>query len=105
MMVGGQCHLETALGPGEKLYPFYRRLRGPQGQSGRVCKISPSPVFDPQTVQPVASSYTDFAIPVRSEPVEEIVFQKHVVFACVTVLDVSVRFEVITQFYNKYLQL
>ena len=40
-------------------YPFYRRLGGPQGQSGQVCKISPPPGFDPPTVQPVASRYTD----------------------------------------------
>ena len=32
---------------------------GPQGQSGRVRKISPLLRFDPQTVQPVASRYTD----------------------------------------------
>jgi hypothetical protein len=35
---------------------------GPQGRSGRVRKISPAPVFDPWTVQPVASHYTDRAI-------------------------------------------
>jgi hypothetical protein len=28
---------------------------------GRVRKISPSPGFDPRTVQPVASRYTDWA--------------------------------------------
>jgi hypothetical protein len=28
-----------------------------------VLKISPPPGFDPRTVQPVASSYTDYAIP------------------------------------------
>ena len=32
---------------------------GPQGQSGRVRKISLPPGFDPRTVQPVASRYTD----------------------------------------------
>jgi hypothetical protein len=36
-------------------YPLYGRLDGPQGQSGRVLRISPSPGFDPHTVQPVAS--------------------------------------------------
>jgi len=41
-------------------YPLYRRLGGPQGQSGQVQKISPPPGFDPQTVQPVASRYTDY---------------------------------------------
>ena len=35
----------------------------PQGRSGRVRKVSPPPGFDPQTVQPVASRYTDCAIP------------------------------------------
>jgi hypothetical protein len=37
-------------------------LGGPQGRSGRVRKISPAPGFDPRTVQPVASRYTDWAI-------------------------------------------
>jgi hypothetical protein len=32
---------------------------GPQGGSVRVRKISPPPGFDPRTVQPVASRYTD----------------------------------------------
>ena len=33
------------------------------GRSGRVGKTSPSPGLDPRTVQPVASRYTDYAIP------------------------------------------
>jgi hypothetical protein len=45
--------------------PLYRRMGGPQGQSGRVRKISTAPGLDPRTVQPVASRYTDSAIPVR----------------------------------------
>jgi hypothetical protein len=32
-------------------------------RSGRMRKISPPPWLDPQTVQPVASRYTDYAIP------------------------------------------
>jgi hypothetical protein len=40
---------------------------GPQGRSGRVRKISPLPGFDPRTVQPVASNYTDWAIPGHQE--------------------------------------
>ena len=36
---------------------------GPQGRFERVRKISPTPGFDAQTVQPVASRYTDWAIP------------------------------------------
>jgi hypothetical protein len=52
--------------------PFYSRERpgthctggwgGPQGRSGQVRKIVPPPGFDPRTVQPVASRYTDRAI-------------------------------------------
>ena len=38
-------------------YPLYRRLGLPQGRSGRVRKISPPTVFDPRTVQFVASRY------------------------------------------------
>ena len=63
MGVGGQQHAPAALPQGETRYPLYRRLGGPQGRSGRVRKISPPPGFDPRTVQPVASSYTDWAIP------------------------------------------
>jgi hypothetical protein len=59
MGVGGQRHTSAALPPGETGYPLYRRLDGPQGGSGQVRKISPPPGFDPQTVHPVASGYTD----------------------------------------------
>jgi len=40
-------------------YPSYRKLCGTQGRSGWVRKISLPPGFGPQTVQPVASHYTD----------------------------------------------
>ena len=46
---------------GKTRYPLYRRLGGPQGQSGQVRKISPPPGFDPRTVQPAASRYIDYA--------------------------------------------
>ena len=52
----GRC-----LPPGKTRYPLYRRLGGAQGRSGQVRKISPSPGFDPRTVQPVASPFTDYA--------------------------------------------
>ena len=61
--MGGQPHASAALPPGKTRYPLYRRLGGPQGRSGRVRKISPPPWFDPRTVHPVASSYTEYAIP------------------------------------------
>ena len=57
-----QRHAPAALHPGKTHYPLYRRLGGPQGRSGRVRKISPSPRFDSQTVQLVVSRYTDRAI-------------------------------------------
>jgi len=41
MGVGGQRHASVALPPAKTRYPFYRRLGGPQGRSGRVWKISP----------------------------------------------------------------
>ena len=60
--VGGQCYAPAALPPGKTRHPLYRRLGGPQGRSGKVRKFSPSPGFDPRTVRPVASRYTDWAI-------------------------------------------
>jgi hypothetical protein len=59
MGVDGQRRAPFALPPGKARYPLYRRLGGPQGRSERVRKISPLPEFDPRTVQPVASRYTD----------------------------------------------
>jgi hypothetical protein len=58
--------------------PFYRRLVKPQGRSGRVRKISLAPGFDPQTVQPVASRYTDWAIPALNSLVQI----KYVIILC-----------------------
>jgi hypothetical protein len=55
----------SALRPGRFIplgkiwYALYRRLVGSQGRSLQVRKISPPPGFDPRTVQPVASRYTD----------------------------------------------
>ena len=66
MGVGGQHDAPAALSPEKTRYPLYRRLGGPQGRSRRVRKISPPPGFYPQTVQPVASRCTDWAIPAAS---------------------------------------
>ena len=56
----GQHHASAALYPrGKTRYQLYRRLGGTQGRSGRVRNISPPPRFDPRTIQPVASRYTD----------------------------------------------
>jgi hypothetical protein len=53
------------LPPGKTQYPLYKRLGGPQGQSEWVWKISPPTRFNPWTVQPVVSRYTDCAIPIE----------------------------------------
>jgi len=57
--VGGQRHAPAGLPPENTWYPLFRRLGGPQGQSGRVREISSPLGFDPRTVQPVAIRYTD----------------------------------------------
>ena len=59
----GQHNAPAALPPGETRYPLYRRLGGePQGPSGRVQENLAPLAFDPWTVQPLASRYTDWAI-------------------------------------------
>ena len=57
----GQRHASAALYPGNTRYPFYMRRSGPQGRSGQERKMSPSPGFDPRTLQSVTSRYTDYA--------------------------------------------
>jgi len=59
MGVGGQRHAPDDLLLGKTWYLLYRRLGGPQGWFGQVRIISPLSEFDPPTVQPVASRYTD----------------------------------------------
>ena len=58
---GSASHPGRTLPPGRTRYPLYRRLGGPQGRSGQVMKISSPPGFDPRTVQPVGSRYTDYS--------------------------------------------
>jgi len=65
-VVGGQRHALASLPPGKTRYLLYSRLDEPQDRSGRLRKISPPPGFHPRTVQPVASRYTDWAIPTHS---------------------------------------
>jgi len=48
------------LPPGKTRYPFYRRLGGPQGRSGRAENLVPTGIRS-RTVQPVVSRYTDWA--------------------------------------------
>ena len=58
----GQLHAPAALypqeGPGTH---FIGSWVGPKAGLNRCGKISPPPGFDPWTVQPVASRYTDYA--------------------------------------------
>ena len=60
--VGGQRHASSTLPSGKTRYAPYRRLGWTQGKFGQVRKSRPPPGFDPRTVQPVASRYTDRAI-------------------------------------------
>jgi hypothetical protein len=74
--------------PGKTPYPLYRRQGVPHGRSGQVRKIWPAPGFDPQTVQPVASRYTDYAT--RSTQ-----FEVLCVILCIAL--VTVQFEVLSR--------
>ena len=61
--VGGQHHTAFALPPRKQIRNlWYRRLGGPQSTFWRAQNSRTSPGFDPQTVQAVASSYTDCII-------------------------------------------
>jgi hypothetical protein len=52
----------------ETRYPLCTRLGGSQDRSERVWKMSAVPEFDSRNVQPVASRYTDWAIPAHAVP-------------------------------------
>ena len=58
---GSASRPDRSLAPRKTRYPMYRRLGRLQGRSGQVRKISPPPGFDPPTVQPITSRYTDYA--------------------------------------------
>ena len=49
-----------------------------QGQSGRMQKILPPPGLDPWTVQPVASHYTDYAIPAHNTNIKGFIFIQNI---------------------------
>ena len=55
-----EARLGRSLPPGKTGYPFYRRLSGPQGQSGRSENLVPTGIRS-RTVQPVVSRYTNWA--------------------------------------------
>ena len=62
------------LPPGKTRYPLYRRLGGPQGQSGRTENHVPTGIWS-RTVQPVASRSADWA---TWPTLWQYVFYKHV---------------------------
>jgi len=51
---------DRTLTPEKTGYPFYRRLGGPQGRSGREENLVPTGIRS-RTFQPVVSRYTDWA--------------------------------------------
>jgi hypothetical protein len=64
MEVGGQRHALVSLLPGERdPVPTLQEAGSDPGWAGRVQEISPSPAFDPRTVQPLARRNIDWAIP------------------------------------------
>jgi hypothetical protein len=52
------AHPDRTLPPGKTQYPFYSRLSGTQGLSGRAGSLLPTGIRS-WTVQPVVSRYTD----------------------------------------------
>jgi hypothetical protein len=74
MWVCGQLHAPPALSLGKTQHPLCRRLGGHQGRSGLIRKISLPQEYDPRTVQPVASIYTDWDIPAHKYDLCEVKF-------------------------------
>ena len=60
MEVGVSPTPRPPLPPGKTRYPFYRRMGGHQGRSGRVENLVPTGIRS-QTFQSVVSCYTDWA--------------------------------------------
>ena len=61
VLEGGEwsaAHPGHTLPPRKTRYPSYRRLGGHNGRYGQVENLVP-PGFDPWTIQPVVSRYTD----------------------------------------------
>ena len=65
--VGGQHHAPAALPPGKDPVPIAQEAEWATGPVWTVAEnLASPPAFDPRTVQPVASRYTDSAIPAHS---------------------------------------
>jgi hypothetical protein len=65
MGVGVQRHALVTLPPGMTQYLLHRSLGVPQGWYGLVWRISAPPRFDPQTIQPIVTCYTNYTILAR----------------------------------------
>ena len=63
MRVGGQRHAPAVYRRESDPMPIAQEAGGPQGPSSWVYNISPPLGFDSQTVQAIASCYTDYVIP------------------------------------------
>jgi hypothetical protein len=63
MGVGGQRRVPTALLPGKNRVPIVQVAEWAPRTVWTVAENPTPPGFDPRTVQPVASCYTDIAIP------------------------------------------
>ena len=64
MGLGGQRHSPAALPPGKKPGTHCGWAPGPVWAGAENFALPPG--FDPRTVQPVASRYTNYAIPARN---------------------------------------
>jgi len=64
------AHPGRNLPPEKTRYPFYRRLGGPQGRSGRVKNLIPTGIRS-RTVQPVAQSLYRLSYPVHLSPYKQ----------------------------------
>jgi len=63
MGVGVQRHAPGVLSPGKTQYLLYKRLGLTQGRSRSGAENLAPTEFDPRTIQPITSRYTDCAIP------------------------------------------
>jgi hypothetical protein len=66
MGVGGQRHAPAAFTHGKDPVPILQEAGWAPGPFWIGAENSPPPGFDPRTFQPVASRYTDYAIPART---------------------------------------
>ena len=81
MGVGGHSHCLSTLPSGKTRYPFYRRLNGPLGLSGRLRNISP-PTGIRSTDRPTRSIVA--ILTVLSRPTEDLnLLLKRLLFSCV----------------------